>query len=76
MTNHVHLIFRIVDDNKPIELWSTKVIQEKINYIHQNPVEAGLVFKAENYMYSSAIDYAGDNGLLDTITVFRALVQR
>tara|TARA_B110001469_G_C9371271_1_gene193459 strand:- start:101 stop:331 length:231 start_codon:yes stop_codon:yes gene_type:complete len=76
MTNHVHLIFRIVDDNKPIELWSTKVIQEKINYIHQNPVEAGLVFKAENYMYSSAIDYVGENGLLDTITVFRALVQR
>ena len=63
-------------DNKPIELWSTKVIQEKINYIHQNPVEAGLVFKAENYMYSSAIDYVGENGLLDTITVFRALVQR
>lgn len=26
-------------DNKPIELWSTKVIGEKINYIHQNPVE-------------------------------------
>jgi REP element-mobilizing transposase RayT len=37
-------------DNKPIELWSNKVIQEKINYIHQNPVEAGLVFKAEDYV--------------------------
>jgi REP element-mobilizing transposase RayT len=29
-------------DNKPIELWSNKVIFEKINYIHKNPVEAGL----------------------------------
>ena len=25
--------------------------------IHQNPVEEGLVFKAEDYVYSSAIDY-------------------
>lgn len=31
-------------DNKPIELWSNKVIGEKINYVHENPVEAGLVF--------------------------------
>ena len=57
-------------DNKPIELLSNKVIQEKINYIHQNPVEAGLVFRAENYMYSSAIDYAEGIGLLEDIAVF------
>lgn len=43
-------------DNKPIELWSNKVIDEKLNYIHNNPVEEGLVFKAEQYVYSSAID--------------------
>jgi len=59
-----------------LQLWSTKVIQEKINDIHQNPVEAVLVFKAENDMYSSAIDYAGENGLLDNITIFRALDQK
>jgi len=58
-------------DNKPIELWSTNVIYEKINYIHQNPVEAGLVYRAEDYIYSSALDYAGESGLLDNITVFR-----
>ena len=58
-------------DNKPIELWSNKVIEEKINYIHQNPVESGLVFKAEDYVYSSAIDYAGEEGLLNNIIVFR-----
>lgn len=29
-------------DNKPIEVWSNKVIFEKINYIHQNPVEEGF----------------------------------
>ena len=35
-------------DNKPIELWSNDVIQEKIDYIHQNPVEEGLVFRPED----------------------------
>jgi len=32
-------------DNHPIELWSNKVIDEKIDYVHNNPVEAGLVFR-------------------------------
>jgi len=58
-------------DNKPIELWSNAVINEKINYIHQNSVEQGLVFKAEDYIYSSASDYAGEKGYLDNIVVFR-----
>ena len=51
-------------DNKPIELWSNQVIDQKINYIHMNPVEDGLVFRPEDYMYSSAIDYAGEKGML------------
>jgi len=29
--------------NKPIELWSPKVIKQKIDYIHNNPVESGFV---------------------------------
>ncbi len=56
-------------DNKPIGLWSNKVIDQKINYIHQNPVEEGLVFKAEDYVYSSAIDYAVEKGMLDVIVI-------
>ncbi|MFZ4455184.1 MAG: REP-associated tyrosine transposase [Bacteroidales bacterium] len=58
-------------DNHPIELWSNNVIDEKIDYIHQNPVVEGLVFKAEDYMYSSAIDYAGETGLLKDIIVVK-----
>ncbi|UZT99253.1 transposase [Chryseobacterium fluminis] len=58
-------------DNKPIELWSNKVINQKINYIHQNPVKAGLVSRAEEYKYSSAKDYCDEKGLLDDIVVFR-----
>lgn len=58
-------------DNKPVELWSNKVIDEKINYVHQNPVEEGLVFRAEDYLYSSAADYAGEKGLLDGVIVIK-----
>ena len=56
-------------DNKPIELWSNHVIFQKINYIHRNPVEAGFVFKPEDYVYSSAIDYAGEKGILKNVVV-------
>ncbi|MBZ9786698.1 transposase [Psychroflexus sp. CAK57W] len=58
-------------DNQPIELWSNKVIAQKINYIHQNPVKAGLVYRPEDYKYSSAVDYSGEKGLLADIMVFR-----
>ena len=56
-------------DNNPIEIWSNGVIDQKIDYIHQNPVVEGLVFRAEDYVYSSATDYAGEKGLLDIIVV-------
>ncbi|WP_303925522.1 transposase [Draconibacterium sediminis] len=58
-------------DNKPIELWSNKVIDEKIEYVHQNPVEEGYVTRAEDYLYSSAADYAGEKGLLDAVIVVK-----
>ena len=56
-------------DNKPIELWSNKVIAAKVKYIHQNPVEAGYVFYSKDYIYSSAIDYAGEKGLIDNVVL-------
>jgi REP element-mobilizing transposase RayT len=58
-------------DNKPIELWSNKVIQQKIDYIHNNPVTEGIVFRPEDYQYSSAPDYAGEKGLLEDVCVFQ-----
>jgi hypothetical protein len=44
------------------------------NYKFHNPVAAGLVYKAQDYVYSSASDYAGEKGLLDGIVVFRYYV--
>lgn len=40
--------------NHPTFLFSQEVIKQKLNYIHQNPVRAGLVYEAEHYLYSSA----------------------
>ena len=37
-----------------IPLWSTKMIWRTINYIHLNPVRAGLCGCPEEYEYSSA----------------------
>lgn len=40
-----------------MELLSNNVIDEKLNDIHNNSVEQVLVFRAEQYVYSSATDY-------------------
>lgn len=52
-------------DNHPIELWSPEVIDQKLAYTHNNPVEAGFVREPQDWKYSSAIDYCGGKGLLD-----------
>lgn len=44
--------------NHPIELWNSNVIDQKVEYIHNNPVKAGIVEKAEEYKYSSAYDFS------------------
>jgi putative transposase len=51
--------------NKPIELWSAAVIDQKIDYIHNNPVEAGFVSEPEHWKYSSAIDFSGGKGIVE-----------
>jgi REP element-mobilizing transposase RayT len=56
-------------DNQPQELYSSAFTYQKINYVHNNAVEAGIVVKAEEYLYSSARDYQQTKkcGLLDVI---------
>lgn len=51
----------------PIEIWTKKVAIQKRNYIHQNPVEEGLVLNAFEYPFSSARDYAGNAGYIKII---------
>ena len=40
-----------------IELFTPATFQQKLNYIHENPVRAGLCKFAEDYRYSSARFY-------------------
>jgi len=52
------------DGYHPVELSTNEMIDQRIDYIHNNPVEAGIVFEAEHYKYSSAIQYAGGIDIL------------
>jgi len=56
-------------NNKPIELYSNKVIDQKVNYIHNNPVKAGIVDFASDFKYSSATNYIGKDGLIDVVVL-------
>jgi len=40
-----------------VTIFSERIFRIKLEYIHNNPVKAGLVEKAEDYLYSSAKHY-------------------
>ena len=52
-------------ENHAVELTSNVMIDSRFNYIHENPVRAGWVEKAEDYLYSSARNYTGIPGLIE-----------
>ncbi|MEO1653807.1 MAG: transposase [Bacteroidota bacterium] len=45
-------------------LLSNAFMQQKLDYIHQNPVEALIVDRPEDYLFSSARNYAGLAGTM------------
>jgi REP element-mobilizing transposase RayT len=54
-------------ENHAVILYSNNFIAEKLDYLHNNPVRAGLVDKPEDYRYSSARSYADMSGLLEIV---------
>ena len=50
------------------ELNSAEMIEQKLNYIHNNPVEAGIILSPEEYLYSSAKNYADQPDKLIEVT--------
>jgi REP element-mobilizing transposase RayT len=52
------------DGNGEQLIFSVDYLQQKLNYIHNNPVTAEYVNNPEEFRFSSAIDYAGGEGLL------------
>ena len=53
-------------ENHAEYIFSNKFIEQKIEYIHNNPVRAGLVGQPEDYLYSSARCYAGLESVFET----------
>lgn len=52
------------DDNHAELLYSPDFMQQKLRYLHENPVRQAIVAFPEEYLYSSAVDYAGKQGLV------------
>ncbi len=44
-----------------------EMVRQRLDYLHNNPVESGAVDYPPDYLYSSARDYAGGKGLIDVI---------
>lgn len=57
------------DGNEAKEITSNNFLQQKLNYIHQNPVRSEIVAEPEHYIYSSAANYTGKKGLVDVLFV-------
>ncbi len=67
--------FKIWDDGfDDVALFTKKICESKLEYIHQNPVVAKMVENQEDYRYSSAGFYMGksniDIKILDYSLVF------
>jgi putative transposase len=53
--NKIHQFWQ--QDNHPIELSTNEMVDQRLSYLHENPVLAGIVNLASHYKYSSAVDY-------------------
>ena len=57
-----------IQDNHPVQLSTSEMLVQRLNYIHNNPVVAGFVCEPHHWKYSSAHDYSGGTqGLIDLI---------
>lgn len=61
------------EGNHPEEISSNKFFHEKLNYIHNNPFKELIVENPEDYLFSSARNYAGLRNHLDIIVESRKL---
>ena len=52
------------NNNHPEEISSEDFLNIKLEYIHDNPVRAGLVAEQSHYIYSSAGYYEGKGGIV------------
>jgi putative transposase len=55
------------DGNHSEIIYSPDLFYQKLTYIHNNPVKARIVDKPDDYLYSSARNYAGRSSLLEVV---------
>ena len=60
--------------NHAEEIYSEKFMWSKLNYIHLNPIRAGIVAKTSEYVYSSASNYINGDGILNIEKVDNLIV--
>ena len=53
------------ETNHAVLLDTNEMIEQRINYTHENPVRALIVGEAHEYLFSSARDYAGETGYVE-----------
>ena len=63
------------DGNEAKEIHSNSFLEQKLEYIHENPVKAEIVENDYEYLYSSAKNYAGEVGLIDVILIWKSGLQ-
>jgi len=64
----VHQLWQ--EGSYPEEIVNEEMMEQKIEYIHENPVRRGYVKSPTEWRYSSAGDYEGMSGLLPIDTVW------
>jgi putative transposase len=56
------------EGSKPKQISSEEMMQQKIEYIHDNPVKRGYIDDPVHWRYSSARNYAGQDGVIEVTT--------
>lgn len=65
--NNVYQVWQ--QHNKPMECITPWFTLQKLNYIHNNPVKAGIVDNPSDYILSSARNYTGRQGTVLEVTI-------
>lgn len=56
------------ETNHAVLLDNNEMIDQRINYTHDNPVRALIVAEPQEYLFSSACDFAGEKGYVNVQT--------
>ena len=63
-----------IDGNHAKVLFSNYFIRQKVNYIHNNPVKAGIVENPVDYLFSSARNYCDLESPIDVVLLISGVI--